>query len=66
MNALSNTIPTDIFLTEKGFANLKAMLARKQAEYAEVGSTAKWRLSYRAMAGMTIQSLTVSNKWKPT
>ena len=36
MNALSNTIPTDIFLTEKGFANLKAMLARKQAEYAEV------------------------------
>ena len=32
----ANTIPTEIFLTETGFANLKTTLARKQAEYAEV------------------------------
>ena len=33
---IANTIPTEIFLTETGFANLKTTLARKQAEYAEV------------------------------
>ena len=32
----ANTILTEIFLTETGFANLKTTLARKQAEYAEV------------------------------
>lgn len=33
---MTNAIPHDIFLTENGFANLKATLARKQAEYANV------------------------------